>query len=833
MRKIYLIILFIFFAGILSAQSWLWSIPILGADNLPTEAIKIDNNGDIITLSELTGNATIGSYSFTSNGAKDLLIIKTDKIGNILWIKQIGGAQIDDPKNVYIDKYNNIFITGSFEGSVNFGSSTIASSDGIDAFVAKYDKDGNEIWAKNIGEGNGTQKGRAIISDGNNLFITGFYFNEITLDNTTFTGTGIKSYYFLKLNNNGDVVFVKNIEHKSTYNSILLNNLKYLNSNLYLSGYFSDTLIYENDTIISNGDRDIVLFKFNSDGNLTWIRNYGDNNMDECWGMDVDANNIYMCGHFIDSLRIGDIDLNTIDGSDIFIAKIDENGTALWARSANSSENNRSFDLIISNNNIYISGYYSGNFLWGDNTVSSPQGNTNPFIGILSTDGVMDNIINTETSNNTQINIAYSLTTDNNNHIFLTGFFRSDNITFNSDINNVNDITITNASTNKKNGFIAKYGCFDGVTIDKWDAGCNGNDGKITVTPNEGAGPFNYNWSNGATTQTISNLGQGDYTVTVSDNAGCSSVDTIHIYYIEPLASVDVSTTDVLCAGDSTGEAIATPIDGGGVPIQGVFSYEWSNGDNDSLAQNLPAGNYTVTVTGRCNMPKTSTITIYEPDSLDVSLTGQLYNYFGTCIAHVYASASGGTPGYSYEWFDLNGNSLGTDDNIWVYADDYYIITVTDANGCFAAWWFYVPGCNKALSQANDANLDQDNQKEVIFNNNNGGFSINSTDNNHNNISNDDKKGIIALIQKDMLNDNLNVYPNPSNRFLNVSVNNLESLHNKITIYNSLGSIVYQSEVKDLRYSYKIDVSKLEQGVYFIEVNTEINKYRKQIVIAR
>ncbi|RLD50554.1 MAG: hypothetical protein DRI94_08340, partial [Bacteroidetes bacterium] len=662
MKKIYLIILFISFTIILPAQSWLWSLHVAGNDNLPTEAIKIDNNGDIITLSELSGNASIGNLSFTSNGEKDLLVIKTNKLGRIIWTKQIGSAQIDDPKNLYIDKYNNIFITGSFEGSVDFGSNTITASDGKDAFLAKYDSNGNEIWAINVGEGVGKQKGRTIISDGNDLYLTGIFWDELVLNNTTFTGNGYRNYYFTKIDNSGNILSVNEIKHLTNNNSLLLNNLKYLNSNLYLSGYFSDTLIYSNDTIYSNGDRDIVLFKFDSNGNLVWINHYGDNNNDECWGMDVDDNYIYLSGHFVDSLKIGDIDLTTVDGSDVFVAKLDENGTTLWARSAGSIENDKSLGLVTANNKIYVTGHFSADFNWGNTTVSCPQGNHEPYVGVISaSNGNMETIHKIDASNNTMINQGYSIISDNNNHIYLTGNFKSDNLIFNNENPDINNITLTNTSSNKKNGFIAKFGCFEGIKVEKWDAGCNGNDGHITVTPNEGTGPFNYNWSNGANTQVINNLAQGDYTVTVSDNAGCSATQTIHIDYIEPLADVDIATTDILCAGDSTGEASATPIDGGGIPIQGTFSYQWSNGDNDSLAQHLPADDYTVTVTGRCNMPKIKTITIYQPDSLDISLTGQLYNYWGICIAHITAAASGGTPDYSYEWFDLNGNSLGTD----------------------------------------------------------------------------------------------------------------------------------------------------------------------------
>lgn len=833
MKKIYLIILISVISISTYSQSWLWTTQIGSNNNIETEAVTIDNDQNIITFSELSGTTTVGTSVLTAISSKDLLIIKSNKYGKLLWVKQIGNSLIDDPKNVYIDKYNNIFITGSFEGTLNFGSSSITSIDGKDAFLAKYDKDGNEVWAKNIGGGSGIQKGRAIISDGNNLFVTGFFKDENIIESDTLSGNGVKNYFLLKLDNLGNLLSVSKIEHRTNDDYILLNNLKYLNGNLYLSGYFTDTLSCQGTTVVNKGNRDIVLLKFNPNGDLIWIKNYGGNSIAECWGMDVDDNYIYLSGHYIDSLKIDDIDLSTIDGTDIFVTKIDENGIAQWARTAGSSENNSSLGLCVSNNKIYITGKFSGNFNWGTNTVSIPSGNYDPYVGVInSQDGTMENIYDITTSNNSAINQGYSLICDHNNHLYLTGTFKSNTLTFNDNLSsNINTINLTNTVSGKKDAFVTKFGCFEGVKFDIFDAGCtSNNDGSITVTPNEGQGPFNYSWSNGNNTSTISNLSSGDYIVTVSDNSGCSVIDTAHVNYHSQLSASISSTTDVLCSGDSTGE-IAVSTTGGYPPI----TYNWSNNDTNSVAENLPAGDYYVTVNDRCNNSVNLSANISEPDPLDVNLTGKLYNFFSICIAKVTAQASGGVSPYTYTWYHLNGDSIGTGETKYLTGGEYYIIQVTDANGCSKAWWFYVPDCSKAAPESNGNGLDQDNEKDVVFtgNNNNGGFSINSDENDYNNLSDADKKGISALIQDNILDNNLNVYPNPSNKYVNISLNNLETVHNIITIYNSIGSVVYKTEVKDLRYEFKINISNLDEGIYFIEVNTELNKYRKQIVIAR
>src|SRR6185369_3784070 len=118
-----------------------------------------------------------------------------------------------------------------------------------------------------------------------------------------------------------------------------------------------------------------------------------------------------------------------------------------------------------------------------------------------------------------------------------------------------------------------------------------------TANPAGGSGGNTYLWSNGQTTQTATGLSAGTYTVTVTDNNGCSDVAMITLTEPTQLLAGTITSTDyngynISCNGGSNGDATANPAGG-----SGGNTYLWSNGQTTQTATGLSAGTYTVTVT--------------------------------------------------------------------------------------------------------------------------------------------------------------------------------------------------------------------------------------------
>ena len=204
------------------------------------------------------------------------------------------------------------------------------------------------------------------------------------------------------------------------------------------------------------------------------------------------------------------------------------------------------------------------------------------------------------------------------------------------------------------------------------DPGCAGTTGTATANASGGVPPYTYQWNNFQTTQTISNLAPGTYTVTVLDANFCSQTASITINSGGSNVTASVQTTDISCFGGNNGTATATANNG-----VAPFTYAWSNGGNTQTISSLSVGTYTVTITDNAGCTATSAGTVSQPTQVNVNVTDNDISCFGANDGSATASANGGTPGYTYAW--SNGGNTAIISNL---SAGTYTVTVSDSNGC-------------------------------------------------------------------------------------------------------------------------------------------------------
>ncbi len=210
------------------------------------------------------------------------------------------------------------------------------------------------------------------------------------------------------------------------------------------------------------------------------------------------------------------------------------------------------------------------------------------------------------------------------------------------------------------------------LSVSVTDVVCHGGtDGDIDLSVSGGSPAYTYLWSNGATTQDLTNVVAGTYTVTVTDTHNCTKTISATINQPTDLVATAVPTP-VLCNGGADGDIDVTV--SGGSP---AYTYLWSNGATTQDLTNVVAGTYTVTVTDTHNCTKTVSATITEPTNLTASAVASPVACFGGSDGDVDLTVSGGSPAYTYVWSngattqDLNNVIAGT-----------YTVTVTDTHGC-------------------------------------------------------------------------------------------------------------------------------------------------------
>src|SRR6185295_4557305 len=111
-------------------------------------ALAVDSDSNLITVGGFTGTVTFDGTGLTAAGGSDIYVAKlSSSTGQVIWAKRFGGTSDDFGLAVALDSSNNIYIAGTFQGSIDFGGGTIQSAGGSDAFVLKLTADGNYVWA--------------------------------------------------------------------------------------------------------------------------------------------------------------------------------------------------------------------------------------------------------------------------------------------------------------------------------------------------------------------------------------------------------------------------------------------------------------------------------------------------------------------------------------------------------------------------------------------------------------------------------------------------------------------------------------------------------------
>ncbi len=204
---------------------------------------------------------------------------------------------------------------------------------------------------------------------------------------------------------------------------------------------------------------------------------------------------------------------------------------------------------------------------------------------------------------------------------------------------------------------------------------CNGGStGAIYITVTGGNGGNIFSWSNGATTEDVTNLSVGTYTVAIVDSKGCSTSAGTTLTEPFPLFVNIASYRNLECFNDSSGEVDITA--NGGVP---PYSFAWSNGATTEDLLNLSVGTYDVTVTDANGCSQTISQTITEPSQLTSTVAGTNASCTGGADGSVDLTVNGGTMTYAFLW-----NNGATTEDLTNITGGTYSVLIFDANGCSA-----------------------------------------------------------------------------------------------------------------------------------------------------
>ena len=422
MKRLIISFIVLTFAVCIFAQDpvWLWIESAGGADWDYGLGIVTDTDGNAYVTGSFELTADFGAYALTSNGEEDIYVAKMDTEGNWLWAESVGGDLYDFGYYICSDAYNDIYVAGSFTNTVTFGSTTLTSNGDRDIFVAKIDSDGNWLWAKNVG-GNSNDYGYYICNDSyDNIYVTGVFKESANFGSHNLTSNGDYNIFVAKMDLDGNWLWARGVgEDTDDFSNSICSDV---NGNVYVTGVFEGSTNFGSHNVSSNGDYDIFIAKIDTDGNWLWAENAGGSGYDSgnsiCSGVD---GNIYLTGQITGSANFGTFNLTSNGGYDIFVTKMDTDGNWLWAESTGATDHDFGNSICTdSSGNVFLTGGFGETVNFGSTTLVA-HGGRDLFVSQI--DPSTGNWLWAVEAGSVSNDKGYSIDTDIDDNIFVTGHF--------------------------------------------------------------------------------------------------------------------------------------------------------------------------------------------------------------------------------------------------------------------------------------------------------------------------------------------------------------------------------------------------------------------------
>ncbi len=670
-------------------------------------------------------------FTLESAGIHDIFVAKFDSLGNRIWAKRAGSRfGGEKAQGMAVDHAGNVYLCGEIDDTTYFDNIQVIGRPANNTFVCKYDPNGTILWVRHFETDSMNSRGYAIsVDDAGNVYACGATQGNAYYNGTLLLGThGDYDAYVFKFDTDGNFKWIQQIgghESDKAYGVAVKDGY------LYVTGYFVGTCHFPNNIDLHGyGGTDIFLAKFDTAGAIQWAKNYGDTGFDRGWDITINVNGNILCtGSIGGNANFGNnVYANSAGLGDMFLAAFNENGDALWAVRGGGPEDDIGRDVTHDRfGNIFVGGDYASYATFGPNTINS-NGYADAFIVEYDSSATATKMlrsfggpltdrgrgVGTDYSGNVYFsgefdtNISfdqYTLTGDSLLDIFLVKFGTGSGPACNasatatsSDVNcfgqcngTASVIATGNApftyawSNNEVSNNISSL-CAGSYSVTITDAG--GCTASTSVTVNQpqqlntsagvtqsnscfgscdataevtatGNGPFTYLWSTSPSQNTaIANgLCAGSYTVTVTDNNGCSTTESLAVNEPTQLVLTNAVIINNTCSGCHNG-SIDIHITGGTTP----YSYLWADGPQTQDRHNIAAGTYNVCVTDNNGCSVCDSYVVTEPTTGVDEITAEemvvVYPNPFSETATISVSKDLQISGYILELFSYDGKLL-------------------------------------------------------------------------------------------------------------------------------------------------------------------------------
>lgn len=298
------------------------------------------------------------TIKMVSAGKQDVFIAKYTPDGTIIWVRNAGGSEDDTGTDIAWHQDGKLLISGGFEGRATFANVSMLSIGLSDAFLLAMDGDGGSLWVKR-GGGPAHDVAASVAFDkvSGHIYIAGDFFETALFGTTTLQATGSSDMFLAKYNLQGDLLWANtngstNLDVASTVGCDW-------QGNVFVAGHYQGVTQFGDVFSASLGYNDVFVAKFNGDGALQWLRSMGGTDLETCQGMAVDWDGTtYITGMF-DTRLISSQDTLEGNGYDIFIACLEPSGHTRYLKSAGGTSADIPMGICLGQGqSLFITGFF-------------------------------------------------------------------------------------------------------------------------------------------------------------------------------------------------------------------------------------------------------------------------------------------------------------------------------------------------------------------------------------------------------------------------------------------------------------------------------------------
>jgi len=314
----------VFVAKLDPTGAWLWTIAAPSGSSAITTGVDALPDGGAIVTGSFDGSATFGTTTLTSTGVKDAFVAKTDPDGSWAWATRAGGSGSVGGTAVGTLADGGAIVTGTVDGSATFGTSTLTSTGGGDAFVARIGPDGAWIWATRAGGAafdGGT--GVGTLADGGAI-VTGTFGATVAFGTTSLTSAGGLDVFVGRIEADGSWAWATRAGGAGSDGARAVSALA--DGSAIVAGGLGGDATFGATTLTGAGPRDAFVAGIDPDGSWAWAARAESSGTALATGVAALADgSAIVTGAFADHATFGSISLASGGEWDAFVAKVDAN----------------------------------------------------------------------------------------------------------------------------------------------------------------------------------------------------------------------------------------------------------------------------------------------------------------------------------------------------------------------------------------------------------------------------------------------------------------------------------------------------------------------------